>query len=124
MNDVQRTLAEYCHTVDDGRFEAFAELWAEDAVVEVLGQRVEGRAAIRAWIEQAMPPDKRGRHVTVNSTLAVDGDRAEALSDFLFYDRGWNVTAAGRYDDELVRDGDRWLFTRRTIHLASPRTDP
>jgi 3-phenylpropionate/cinnamic acid dioxygenase small subunit len=116
--EVRRTLAEYCHTVDDGRFDEFALLWAEHATVEVLGQRVDGRAAIRDWIAQAMPADKRGRHVTGNSVITVDGDRASALSDFLFYDRTWAVTAAGRYEDELVRAGSRWVFTRRTIHLS------
>jgi ketosteroid isomerase-like protein len=98
----------------------------EAAVVEVMGRRVEGRAAIRAWIEQAMPPERRGRHVTVNSAISVDGDGAEVLSDFLFYARveggGWEATVAGRYEDELVREGERWLFTRRTIHLPEPGT--
>lgn len=117
---IRRTLARYCHTVDDGRWAEFAELWTEDAVVVALGEEVRGRDAIVAWGERVQPPERRGRHVTVDSDIVVDGDRAEVTSDFLFLrrsDAGWQVAVVGRYRDVLVRTGDGWRFARREIVL-------
>lgn len=119
---IRDTLASYCHTADDGRFEEFALLFAEDGVVTVLNERLEGRAAIREWMRDALPPERRGRHVTANSRMELEGaDRARVVSDFLFYsetEEGWRVTQTGRYHDVLVRRGGGWSFARREIRLA------
>lgn len=114
-----RTIAAYCQTVDDGRHDEFAELWAEDAVLWVLGDQVRGRAAIREWIVQAQPPQRRGLHVTVNPVVeVVDTDHARASTDFLFYAMGADgphLTVTGRYLDTLVRVADRAMFASRRI---------
>lgn len=119
--EVRHTLAAYCHSVDDGRFDDFEQLWAVDAVVEVLGELIEGRAAIRDWIEHAQPPERRGKHVTVNSEIDVTGaDTASSVSDFLFFargERGPRVTASGRYLDDFTPVEGAWVFTRRRIVL-------
>ncbi len=119
---VRRLLAVYCHTVDDGRFDEFAGLWAADAVVTVRGQEVRGQAAIRAWIEDAQPPEHRGRHAVLNTAVTVEADdRATAVSHFIFLARGedrlWHVSATGRYRDVLVLEGGRWVFAAREIDL-------
>jgi uncharacterized protein (TIGR02246 family) len=117
---VRRTLAEYCQTVDDGRFEEFAALWAPEAVVRLPGQEVRGREAIRAWIEAAQPPERRGRHLTLNTVLDdVGAAEVTAVSDFVFLGRGerWEVRVVGRYHDELVPLGGRWVFRARTIEM-------
>lgn len=117
---IRRTLARYCQTCDDGRFEEFAACFTDDAVMTALGNEVKGRAAIQAWMAKAMPPERRGRHVTVNSVIDVSGDTATATSDFVFLaiaEGKFRVTSAGRYRDELRRvDGD-WQFARRDIEL-------
>jgi len=119
---VRRTIARYCQTCDDGRFDEFGECFAADAVMTVLGREVRGREAIRDWIAAAMPPEKRGKHVAVNTVIDV-GDRAGAVrasTDYLFVartEKGPRVTTTGRYVDTFVRDGDRWLFQTRDIHI-------
>ena len=120
---VRRTLATYCQTCDDGRFDDFAECFAPDATMTALGRTVVGRDAIRGWIAAAMPPERRGKHVCVNAVITCDGDTAHAESDFLFLapgPRGPVISTAGRYVDDLRRDGDRWVFTRRDIVLMAP----
>jgi uncharacterized protein (TIGR02246 family) len=115
---IRRTLAEYCQSCDDGRFADFGRCFTEDAEFTVLGRRYRGRAAIEEWIAQAMPPERRGKHVTANSVVRRDGDRAVVTSDYLFLvpdEKGPRITVAGRYDDELVRDGEQWLIARRAI---------
>lgn len=118
-SEIRRTIAAYCHTVDDGRFDDFAELWAPDAVLRVLGDEVRGRDAITEWMARAQPPEKRGRHLTLNPLIAVAAaDRATATSDFVFLGRvdgGWRITVVGRYLDEFVPIDGRWRFASRTI---------
>jgi ketosteroid isomerase-like protein len=124
-NAVRRTIAEYCHTCDDGRFEEFGECFAEDAVVVLMGKEIVGRDAIKAWIAKGQPAEKRGKHVTFNVLLDVDGDagRGTGAVDYLFLARsadGPRVSTAGRYLDNYVRTGDRWLFARREITFMAP----
>lgn len=119
--EVRRTLAAYCQTVDDGRFDDFAQLWAPDAVLRVAGDEILGRAAIRAWIERAQPPERRGKHVTVNPLIDVEAaDRARVSSDFVFLARtggGYVVSVVGRYLDVLEPHGGRWVFRSRDIAM-------
>ena len=122
---VRRALALYCQTCDDGRFDELASCFAADATMTALGQTVTGRQAIRDWIAAAMPPERRGKHLVANAVITCDGDSARAESDFFFLAPGQPgpvITIAGRYDDALVREGDRWVFTSRDITLMSPGT--
>jgi len=119
---IRSRLARYCHTVDAGQFDELGMCFTADAVVAVMGQRIEGRAAIEAWMTAAMPPHRRGKHVNINVAIdqAVEG-RASAVSDFLFMaqaDGRWQVTQVGQYVDTLVDDGDAWRIAHRQIHLG------
>ena len=116
---IRRTLAQYAQFCDDGRFDDFADLFAKDATFRVLDQAHEGRQSIKAFMEKAMPPEKRGRHACFNSVIEVDGDTARAFTDYVFVGRadggGFAITSVGRYHDNLVREGDRWRFAERRI---------
>ena len=69
-----------------------------------------------------MPAEKRGKHVTINPIVTLlDAEHATASTDYLFLNADLKITSAGRYLDELVRDGtDDWLFTRRQITFMRP----
>jgi uncharacterized protein (TIGR02246 family) len=121
---VRRTLALYCQLCDDGRFEEWADLYTEDATFAVLGQTQAGRAAIKAWIEQAMPAEKRGKHFIGQSVIDVhpDAGTAAAVTDYTFIartpEKKYAITSAGRYHDTLVRGDDgRWRFQTREIRF-------
>ncbi len=47
---IRDLVARYNANGDSGRFDPMLELFAEDAVLEVPGRRLEGRAAIRAFL--------------------------------------------------------------------------
>ncbi|TMM14133.1 MAG: nuclear transport factor 2 family protein [Actinobacteria bacterium] len=94
---IRRTLALYCQLCDDGRFDEWAQLYTEDAVFRVMGQVHVGPAAIKAFIAEAQPEGRRGKHV------AVPGEGQ------------FPVTSAGRYHDRLVRRNGAWLFAERQI---------
>jgi 3-phenylpropionate/cinnamic acid dioxygenase small subunit len=112
---IRRTIAEYAHLCDDGRFDEWAALYTEDCRFHVMGKTYEGRAATKSFIEKGQPPDRRGKHICFNSVIDLEGDRARAVTDYIFIDRQKAVTSAGRYHDVLVRDPDRWRFAERRI---------
>lgn len=124
---IRRTLAGYCHTCDDGRFGAFALLFAADAELAVMGSVHRGRDAIEAFMAAAQPPERRGKHLCANPLIAVadDGASATAVTDYVFIARAagaeggpmgsFAITSAGRYHDRLVLDDGTWRFARREI---------
>jgi 3-phenylpropionate/cinnamic acid dioxygenase small subunit len=66
-------------------------------------------------------PDRRSSHMNTNLAIEVDGDTATSSSDYVMFTRqgdgAWQVFAAGRYQDRLVRrprDGT-WRFAERTL---------
>ncbi len=129
MNDheeLRTLLALYCQCCDDGRFDAFAELFTEDAEFVVLGKVHAGREAIKGFMEAAQPPERRGKHVTSNPVLTVEpgGARAEGRTDYIFVapaGEGFVIQSVGRYHDQFVRQDGRWRFARREIvFLSSP----
>jgi uncharacterized protein (TIGR02246 family) len=122
---IRRVLAGYCQSCDDGLFDDFAALFAPDAVFQALpAEAVQGRDAIKSFMEAGYGPDMRGKHLCGEPLIRVDGDTATATTDFVFVGRkpggGWGVTVVGRYGDDLARDDmGTWRFTRRVISMLS-----
>jgi 3-phenylpropionate/cinnamic acid dioxygenase small subunit len=120
--EIRRTLARYCHTIDDGDFDALAGCFAAEAELDAFGRTRNGREAITALLAKAMPPESRGKHLTCNTVVAdpSEGDdgelRASVLSDFAFIGPDGSMIT-GRYADEFVRTDGTWLIAKRTIAI-------
>jgi uncharacterized protein (TIGR02246 family) len=113
---IRRTLALYCQLCDDGRFDEFADLFTEAAELRVMGQVQAGREAIQMFMAVAQGPEARGKHVTSNTVITVDGHSARAFTDYLFVSKERAITNVGRYHDRLVREADGvWRFAEREI---------
>lgn len=116
---LDRLIARYAHTLDDGRWDEFADLWAPEADLVLRGTTTHGRGAIRAAVEASQPPERRGRHHVVNVELEIDGDRARGVSDFVLFVRAVDGPPqprfVGRYDDTMTRVDGVWRFARREI---------
>lgn len=117
-DDIRELLVRYCHLCDDGDFEAFAELFDDDATFTVMGTTYEGRADIKRFMTAAQPPEARGKHLISQPLITVDGDTARVATDYAFVGRtpdGLAITSSGRYIDRVVRRNGRWLFHAREI---------
>jgi 3-phenylpropionate/cinnamic acid dioxygenase small subunit len=118
--EIRRTLARYCHTIDDGDFEGLAECFAADAELDAFGRTRNGREAVIALLTKAMPPESRGKHLVCNSVVdgAEEGDggvlRAGVLSDFCFIGPDGSAKT-GRYADEFVHSDGAWRIAKRAI---------
>ncbi len=122
---IRELTARYNRAFDDGDAEAFARNFTEDGVMEVPGlMEVKGREGL----EQMCRSTPYGVvHVTTDSIIDIDGDRAVQDVTVMVLQRPKPGSAAaerqstlqqsGRYRDELVRTPDGWRFARRTANL-------
>ena len=120
---IRFTIAEYCHRTDLGDLDGWAELFVENGRFRMFGQEYVGRTALRAFIADDQPPELRGLHLTTDSAIKVDGDRATVRSNFIFIAAGDSagvLVASGRYLDVMVRAGDAWLIEDREAVLVTP----
>jgi hypothetical protein len=121
---IGRTIALYGQLVDDLRFDTWGELFTDDAVLAMPGRTFEGREAIVKEV-RAMESNSPGvvRRLYFTPVIEFDSSTsARAWTDFIAIgrvgdDRPWTVTTVGRYCDELVETGDRWLFARRVCDI-------
>jgi hypothetical protein len=119
---IRRTLSIYCHHCDDGDFAELVDQFTPDGSFSYLGEVVTGHQHLRAWFESKQPPERRGKHLTTNTVIDIDRDRAHAMSDFVFLrllEGSTNpvIAIAGRYRDELHCIGGRWLIDRREVEV-------
>jgi 3-phenylpropionate/cinnamic acid dioxygenase small subunit len=118
---IRRTLSQFCVYLDERRFREWCEIFTEDA--ELFSYH--GRQEIYDWIsndELARVPDLVRKHTLHNILLEIDGDRATGTADLVMFDKyagaPWKILT-GKYTDEFVRDGDRWLIAKRQLVLTA-----
>ncbi|HEX5614277.1 MAG TPA: nuclear transport factor 2 family protein [Acidimicrobiia bacterium] len=119
---IRETIAQYAWNADAGRFDALAELFTPDGVLEIDGEPVvTGRAAIREYLHDvgrhlgAHSMASLIRHHTSNVTIELrDATSADAQCYFLVVTEA-GVDHWGRYRDRLVAHGDAWRFAHRQV---------
>lgn len=121
---IRRIFVDYARYLDSGDFGGYASLFAEDGVLLAqLGEAV-GPAAIEQILEESLGPYVRSDHpasihVMNNHRIDVDGDRAstEVIWFYLTVDPDTvpTILQAGRYVDDLVREGGTWKIARHDI---------
>lgn len=140
---IRELLERYMRLNDDGCGNAIAELFDENATMQVMGRQIVGRAAIRAffrgdvgedpprWSEPGQLLKQPGSlHISSNPIVDVDvdvdGSDATAETDFQVVRRDNAghafIALIGRYRDRLHRSPDgTWLIVSRTaVSVAVP----
>jgi SnoaL-like domain len=120
---IRRTIAQACQYLDDRRFRDFANLFTASAEDGAPGRPglMQGREDVFDRFsrgELATRPDLRRKHTVTNINLVISGNAAQATSDLVMYDLqpdGGCKLRLGRYDDQFVCEGGRWLFGRRKL---------
>ncbi|MDE2404771.1 MAG: nuclear transport factor 2 family protein [Sphingomonadales bacterium] len=101
---------------------AAAAVYAEDGVVEIVGNAIAGRAAIQAGMRDSFAAFSLLQLIEHGGVVTFDGDRAQARWSTVELavrqgQQALNVIF-GRYEDELVRTPEGWRFARRRFTLA------
>lgn len=129
---IRGTINGYSIAGDSRDGEAFCRLFAEDATLEfagfppVPGFRNKGREAIRERIATWSPVPGEDpslsrtsfiRHNLTTCQIELTGpDTARARTYFIVFTE-IGPDHMGAYSDELVRQGDEWLFGHRRVTL-------
>ena len=120
---IAATLAACTQAGDARKADAYAACFAEDGVLD-LGEKIEGREAIRAWMAApsvipqpgAAAPGYVSHHLTTCRIELVDSTAAKVRTYWLVI-TSVGLDHSGYYDDRFVREGERWLLAYR-----KPRT--
>jgi len=133
-SDIRRVLIEYGAFLDGRDYASYAQLFADDGVWVGGFGSFTGPAAIEAMLKDNLgeaEPDyinKSSFHMMTNPIIAVEGDRAEVSSRYLFWTRSDSdrpsPALAGRYVDEFVLQDGKWKIARRTTYGVIPYRDP
>ncbi len=124
---IRALIQETASRLDREELDGWLDLFAAGAEYELTAFGPEIKASMSWWksnredlkkildeVPQHVRDPGRRLHLVTPVSISVAGARATALSHFaiLRTDRDGRsaLYAAGRYEDELVRDGDRWLY--------------
>jgi len=114
--EIRHLLAKYVQCADGGDARGRSDLFVEDAIYLPSSGRYVGRAAIYQAIADrlAAQPGRSTKHTCANSLITIDGETAEAATDFVLYTRHgeapWEINQVGRYFDRFVRREGRWWY--------------
>lgn len=115
---IRDLLARYTYNGDRGRLDEMTACFADDGVLEYLGNAPKGPAAIKAALSSGTRDARLTfvRHHITNPLIAVDGDTATARSYFTVHSN-FGPDHSGTYDDALVRTGAGWRFAHRRVRI-------
>jgi ketosteroid isomerase-like protein len=113
---IRRTLVRYCRLFDLKQWDELASVFTEDASIVSRRGKFTGRAEVIRDLKNAMTAEYHGILFASNVLIAIDGNLATAVSDFLeIEDR--SILAVGTYIDTLTKIGDEWLLACKEIRL-------
>lgn len=117
-------VARHAQLTDDGDWETRVGLYTEDGQFTSLdGILRRGRDELREAFS-ATAGRMAGKHITSNTVVTLDGDRASGLTDYAFFMVTKDAIvpgSVGRYHDEFVKGSDGWRFlSRRIVPLTAP----
>jgi hypothetical protein len=132
---VLATLYQYGHALDYGAEADWVDCFAAAAHYEIRERGAATAGSVRSYdgrdelaafaAGHTRAPERFHTHLVADPLIAVDGERATAVSYFLRLDDvdGERVVYAfGRYRDELLRCADgRWRFAVRIAEVESRR---
>ena len=115
IQEIRDLIARYAIHYDDKDWAAFATLWTEDAAFVANGSAFEGRGPMLDFLTTCLPDDYAGKHMNSQSLIEIaqDGETATARTDVVWISQDFENRIVGRYDDVLVKQDGRWLFSRR-----------
>lgn len=127
---IQQLAYRYAHNVDQREYDAFAQVFTEDAQLLLPSLSLDGLPAICAAIRH-IEQFKRTLHHTHNVLVDFSGDSAigevYCVAEHILDGkdgREWKLDWGIRYEDELTRTAAGWRITRRRLNLIWTQEAP
>jgi ketosteroid isomerase-like protein len=121
-DEIRQLTARYNRASDGLDAAAVLAVFTADGALEMRGGPDGDKTFAGAELAQLVAPTAGQRvHMTMDSIIEVDGDRATQECTLLLCTRsrrrGLAAIFTGRYSDELVRTDKGWRFARRVAHV-------
>lgn len=125
IKEIEDLITRYCFTFDEQDWDAFSDLWTEDAAFVVGDMAFEGRDTMLAFLIGCLPEGYISKHLCGRSLIEFDSDTtARARTDVVWIAANFENTIVGRYNDTIVKQDGRWLFQRRDETPVEYRPGP
>jgi len=126
---IQKVFATYCRSIDDGRLDDVAQLFAADGTLQLpaFGIRATGPVEIRAKLSEITDPRIKGTHASFNHLIDVDGGKASATADFIMIDITSGppkIIVVGRYFAKFALVGSDWKLKEWSIDVRANAFTP
>jgi len=127
LEAVRATWLDYCNRLDSEDWEALADVFTEDADLDVVGlsSGLDGsyhgrRPIVEDFYARTAPPGTplglMTGHLSTNMQVELDGDEATTLAYF-FEIVDDDLVRIGTYQHRMRRDADRWRFAHLRISV-------
>jgi hypothetical protein len=114
---IRQLTARYNRASDEADMDGWLSCFVPEGSFERKhGQRFSGHEELRGLLE-SFPV--KGRHITTDFTIEIDGKRARQACYLLFLDRARNfeLNMFGTYDDNLMKVDGKWMFVSRVLNV-------
>jgi uncharacterized protein (TIGR02246 family) len=123
---IHQLFIDYGRHLDQGNWDAYAQLFAEDGEV-LLGPmgRAKGRSNIQELMTKTLTPGLgTSYHLITSPDVKLDGDTATSETMWSVVTKGEDgkpvIGMVGRHIDTLTRTADGWRIQRRAGDLSLP----
>ena len=126
---IRQLIIDYGTYHDHRDYRSLSSLFAVDGGWESGMGKGEGPEGVFRLMDEAighnpLPEGSGTYHVLTNDGITLDGDRASALTKWIFItpaaDGAPSIQALGHYNDEFVRESGVWKFLRRGAPVDLP----
>jgi uncharacterized protein (TIGR02246 family) len=121
--EISRLLVVFSRCIDTKDFDAYAQLYAQDAELVTPWGSHKGREGLAEHVQNDLGGYRALHHVSTGHEITVDGDRATVratlLATHITDDTGtqfWSV--GGHYDMKLAKTNGNWRLARVAINPA------
>jgi ketosteroid isomerase-like protein len=119
--DICNLKARYCRCLDTKDWQGYAEVFADDAVLDTSpsgGLTVAGRDALVAYVRSSISEDTITTHHIHAPEIAIDGDTATgiwSMQDRNIWPNGRKLLGFGHYHERYVRTADGWRIAESSL---------
>lgn len=122
-DQIRHLVACYNNMADRGRIDEFVLLFAEDGILQITHQALEGRAAILrelSSIASGTRPDVNltgSRHQITTCRIEMTGEETAQGWTYFFVSRRGTIIEEGTYIDRYTKTPDGWRFAHRRVKM-------
>jgi 3-phenylpropionate/cinnamic acid dioxygenase small subunit len=127
---IQQVLFHYAFALDARDYDALDEVFSADAKLHTSGGTLMSPAQYKAMCATELPKLDATHHMVTNTSVTVDGDRANARAYFQAQHVKGSLAPdsqllmAGWVDDELERRAEGWRIVDRRWHSSWSSGNP